>query len=71
MMRLVFLFCAEERGLLLLGDPIYDSYYAVSTLRGLLREEADKIAHVALSLIEPLTRKQDEKIKQTIEELAK
>ena len=35
------------------------------------REEADKIAHSALSLIEPLTKKQDEKIKQTIEELAK
>jgi DNA repair exonuclease SbcCD nuclease subunit len=35
------------------------------------REEADKIARSALSLIEPLTRKQDEKIKQTIEELAK
>jgi len=34
-------------------------------------EEADKIAHVALSLIEPLTKKQDEKVKQTIEELAK
>ncbi|HUK85256.1 MAG TPA: DNA repair exonuclease [Candidatus Acidoferrum sp.] len=35
------------------------------------REEAEKIAHSALSLIEPLTKKQDEKIKQTIEELAK
>jgi DNA repair exonuclease SbcCD nuclease subunit len=35
------------------------------------KEEAEKIAHSALSLIEPLTRKQDEKIKQTIEELAK
>jgi DNA repair protein SbcD/Mre11 len=35
------------------------------------REEAEKIAHVATSLIEPLTRKQDEKVKQTIEELAK
>ena len=35
------------------------------------REEADKIAHSALSLIEPLTKKQDEKIKQSIEELAK
>jgi DNA repair exonuclease SbcCD nuclease subunit len=35
------------------------------------REEAEKIAHSALSLIEPLTRKQDEKIKQAIEELAK
>jgi hypothetical protein len=35
------------------------------------REEAEKIAHSAFSLIEPLTRKQDEKIKQAIEELAK
>ena len=35
------------------------------------KEEADKIAHSALGLIEPLTKKQDEKIKQTIEELAK
>ena len=35
------------------------------------REEADKIARSALSLIEPLTRKQEEKVKQTIEELAK
>jgi DNA repair exonuclease SbcCD nuclease subunit len=35
------------------------------------REEAEKIAHSALSLIEPLTRKRDEKIKQAIEELAK
>ena len=34
-------------------------------------EEADKIARSALSLIEPLTRKQDEKVKQSIEELAK
>src|SRR5207244_8725395 len=31
MMRLVFLFSAEERGLLLLGDPLYDEHYAVST----------------------------------------
>lgn len=35
------------------------------------REEADKIARGALSLIEPLTRKQDEKVKQTIEELVR
>ncbi len=41
MMRLVFLFCAEERGLLLLGDPIYDEHYAVSTLREQLRSHAD------------------------------
>ncbi|MEO6326746.1 MAG: type IIL restriction-modification enzyme MmeI [Thermoanaerobaculia bacterium] len=42
MMRLVFLFCAEERGLLLLGDPLYDEHYAVSTLRDQLREAADQ-----------------------------
>jgi hypothetical protein len=42
MMRLVFLFCAEERGLLLLGDDLYDQHYAVSTLRDLLRERADQ-----------------------------
>lgn len=42
MMRLVFLFCAEERGLLLLGDALYDQHYAVSTLRELLRERADQ-----------------------------
>ncbi|MBS3910105.1 MAG: TetR family transcriptional regulator [Actinobacteria bacterium] len=41
MMRLVFVLCAEERGLLLLGDPAYDQYYAISTLRGRLTEEAD------------------------------
>jgi DNA repair exonuclease SbcCD nuclease subunit len=33
------------------------------------RAEAEKVARSALSLIEPLTRKQDEKVKQTIEEL--
>jgi DNA repair exonuclease SbcCD nuclease subunit len=33
--------------------------------------EADRIAHSALSLIEPLTKKQEEKVKQAIEELAK
>ena len=42
MMRLVFLFSAEERGLLLLGDPVYDQFYAVSTLRESLREQADQ-----------------------------
>lgn len=41
MMRLVFLFSAEERGLLLLGDALYDENYAVSTLRARLREVAD------------------------------
>src|SRR5262249_30219239 len=42
MMRLVFLFSAEERGLLLLGDPLYDQNYAVSTLSESLRERADQ-----------------------------
>lgn len=42
MMRLVFLLSAEERGLLLLGDPLYDQHYAVSTLRAKLNEEADQ-----------------------------
>jgi hypothetical protein len=42
MMRLVFVLCAEERGLLLLGDSVYDQCYAISTLRGQLAEEADR-----------------------------
>jgi hypothetical protein len=41
MMRLVFILCAEERGLLMLGDRIYDQHYAISTLRSQLAEEAD------------------------------
>ncbi len=43
MMRLVFLLAAEERGLLLLGEPRYDSFYAVSTLRMQLRAESEEI----------------------------
>jgi exonuclease SbcD len=35
------------------------------------RDEAEKIARAAISLIEPLTKKQEEKVKQTIEELLK
>lgn len=42
MMRLVFVLCAEERGLLLSGDPVYDECYAVSTLRAQLAEDADR-----------------------------
>lgn len=42
MMRLVFVLCAEERGLLLLDDPVYDQHYAISTLRGQLAEDADR-----------------------------
>jgi len=33
------------------------------------RDEAEKIARIAVNLIEPLTKKQEEKVKQTIEEL--
>jgi len=43
MMRLVFLLCAEERGLLLLGDPVYDQFYAVATLRAQLADDAGKL----------------------------
>jgi len=42
MMRLVFLLTAEERGLLLLGDPLYDEHYALSTLQDQLRAIADQ-----------------------------
>jgi DNA repair protein SbcD/Mre11 len=34
-------------------------------------EEAEKIAHTAIGLIDPLTRKQEEKIRQTLEDLLK
>lgn len=53
MMRLVFLMCAEERGLLLLGEPIYDQFYAITTLRARLREDADRLG------LEVLDRRQD------------
>lgn len=49
MMRLVFLFSAEENGLLLLGDPLYDASYSVSLLRAQLREEADRHTEEVLS----------------------
>ena len=43
MMRLVLLLAAEERGLLLLGEePLYDSYYAASSLRMQLLENTDE-----------------------------
>ena len=48
MMRLVFLFCAEERELLLLGDELYDKNYAVSTLREQLQETADQFGEEIL-----------------------
>src|SRR5262249_23619887 len=48
MMRLVFLFCAEERELLLLGDDLYDQHYALSTIREQLRATADQFAEAVL-----------------------
>lgn len=43
MMRIVFLLSAEERGLLLMGDPRYEANYAISTLRLQLRANSDEI----------------------------
>lgn len=43
MMRLVFLLAAEERGLLLLGDPRYDAFYALSSLRMQLHAGTEEI----------------------------
>jgi len=48
MMRLVFLFSAEERGLLHLGKPLYDENYAVSTLQAQLQEVADRYGEEVL-----------------------
>ncbi|MFZ4828919.1 MAG: DUF559 domain-containing protein, partial [Phototrophicaceae bacterium] len=48
MMRLVFLLSAEERGLFLLGDPLYDQNYAISTLRAQLHEAADHSGEAVL-----------------------
>jgi hypothetical protein len=42
MMRLVFLFAAEEKKLLLLGNRLYDENYAVSTLHDQLQATADR-----------------------------
>ncbi len=42
MMRLVFMLSAEERGLMSIGNPIYDQYYAVSTIWEQLQKKADK-----------------------------
>src|SRR3954454_6007554 len=42
MMRLVFLFVAEERRLLPLDDPLYAESYAASTLREQLEERATR-----------------------------
>jgi hypothetical protein len=48
MMRLVFLFSAEERELLHLGKPLYDENYALSTLQEQLQEVADRYGEEVL-----------------------
>jgi hypothetical protein len=48
MMRLVFLFFAEERDLLPITNPVYRENYAVSTLHDQLREAADRLGEEVL-----------------------
>jgi hypothetical protein len=48
MMRLVFTLCAEERKLLLIGEPIYDQHYAISTLRARLNEDREQLGEDVL-----------------------
>ncbi len=48
MMRLVFLFSAEERGLLPLDDDFYSQNYAVSSLQAQLRHAADQVGEQVL-----------------------
>nr|BBH86298.1 hypothetical protein KTC_10490 [Thermosporothrix sp. COM3] len=50
MMRLVFLLSAEERGLLCLGEALYDQNYAISTMGKQLREQADQQTEEVLGL---------------------
>jgi DNA repair exonuclease SbcCD nuclease subunit len=53
-----------------LRTKAYDYFLEIFSQR-YSREEAEKIARGALNLIEPLSRKQEDKVKQTIEELTK
>jgi hypothetical protein len=48
MMRLVFLFFAEERDLLPITNPVYRENYAVSTLHDQLRDAADRLGEEVL-----------------------
>lgn len=48
MMRLVFLFFAEERDLLPVTNPVYFDNYAVSTLHDQLREAANRLGEEVL-----------------------
>lgn len=49
-MRLVFMLYAEERGLLRLGEPLYDENYAASTLLERLEDESDLAGDEPLEL---------------------
>ena len=49
MMRLVFILCAEERDLLLMGNETYEAYYALSTLRLKLEQERGEHGEQVLS----------------------
>ncbi len=57
MMRLVFLFFAEERDLLPISNPVYRGNYAVSTLHDQLRSAADRLGE------EVLERRYDEGVR--------
>ena len=48
MMRLVFLMSAEDRDLMPMDNPIYAQHYAVSPLRGQLRERADLVSEAVV-----------------------
>ena len=48
MMRLVFLMSAEDRDLMPMDNPIYAQHYAVSPLRGQLRERADQVSEAVV-----------------------
>jgi len=48
MMRLVFLFFAEERDLLPVTNPVYNENYAVVTLHDQLREAANRLGEEAV-----------------------
>ena len=48
MMRLVFLFFAEERDLLPITNPVYRENYAVTTLHDQLRQDADRLGEEVL-----------------------
>lgn len=50
MMRLVFLLSAEEREMLLLGEPLYEENYAISTIHKQLQEQADQQGEEVLGL---------------------